>query len=315
MKSILVRMFKHLFPVIWDRYCQSRYRQQKITSIAIGRFEISIPDRHILVGLQESQPFRDGGLGLAAKYLSKKYPEKTIIDIGANIGDTAAIIATHALNPLVLVEPSDYFFLFLEKNVTSFPNKTTLVNGFVNDGSQIKGTLHHWLGTAEVFHESDSVLAEKSIRLDELSAGDVCLIKTDTDGYDYRIVSAGMDYIAEQKCAIFIEIQVKNTDETLEACCMFKTLWQNGFKRFVVWDDAGWLVLSTDDVNIIIDLVYYLDSIARYQSRQCIYNYDVLCLHESDSDMSSRIVYDHHAAVGSNIIANDLSQSNFKYAI
>jgi FkbM family methyltransferase len=300
---------------MWDRYCQSRYRQQKITSISIGKFEISIPDRHILIGLQATQPFRDGGLGLAAKHLSMKYPDKTMIDIGANIGDTAAIIATHARNPLVLVEPSDYFFSFLEKNVTGFPNKTTVVNGFVNDGSAIKGSLHHWLGTAEVLPESDSLLTEKSIRLDELSAGDVCLIKTDTDGFDYKIISAGMDYVAEQKCAVFIEVQVKNTDETVEACCMFKTLWQNGFNRFLVWDDAGWLVLSTDDVNIVTDLVYYLDSIARFHTRQSIYNYDVLCLHENDSEVASSIVFDHHTAVGSNISANEVSQSNFKYSI
>ena len=315
MKSTLIRIFKHLFPVIWDQYCESRYRKQKITSIAIGNFEISIPDRHILVGLQASQPFRDGGLGLAAKHLSKKYPDKTMIDIGANIGDTAAMIATHALNPLVLVEPSDYFFSFLEKNVTRFPNKTTLVNGFVNDGTAIKGSLHHWLGTAEVLPASDSLLAEKSIRLDELSPRDVCLIKTDTDGYDYKIVSAGMDYIAVQKCAVFIEVQVKNTDETVEACCMFKSLSQNGFNRFLVWDDAGWLVLTSDDVNILIDLVYYLDSIARFHTRQSIYNYDVLCLHENDSDIATSIVTDHHAAVGSNIKTKDLSPSNPHHSI
>jgi hypothetical protein len=121
-----------------------------------------------------------------------------MLDIGAKIGDTAAIITTHALNPLALVEPSDYFFLLLEKYVTEFPNKMTVVNGFVNDESAIKGSLQHWPGTP-VSPEYDNLLTETSIRLDEISAGDVCHIKAGIYGYDYKIISAGMDYVAEQK--------------------------------------------------------------------------------------------------------------------
>jgi hypothetical protein len=48
------------------------------------------------------QPYRDLCIGISAKYISVKYPNKAIIDIGANIGDTAAIIATYAQNNVYL---------------------------------------------------------------------------------------------------------------------------------------------------------------------------------------------------------------------
>jgi FkbM family methyltransferase len=277
MKSKIVQIVKQMFPEMWNRYSQLRYqqdqlryRQQENVTIVIGEFEMSLPDRHLLVGIVASQPFRDGGLGLAAKYLSKKYPNKTMIDIGANIGDTAAIMATNATNPLVLVEPSDYFFTFLEQNSVQFPNQTTLINGFVNDGTAVRGSLYHWLGTAQVTSESDTVLTERSFRLSELTVDDICLIKTDTDGYDYRILMAGLEYVVAQKCGVFIEVQIKNEDETVEAFDLFTKLFERGFCRFVVWDDAGWLLLTTNDLNTILDLIRYLDSLAKYPTRKSI---------------------------------------------
>lgn len=63
---------------------------------------------------------RDQCVGFAAAQLSKKYPESTFMDIGANVGDTAAIMATHAKKRLILVEPSDYFFPFSSETPRDF---------------------------------------------------------------------------------------------------------------------------------------------------------------------------------------------------
>jgi len=77
-----------------------------------------------------------------------KYPSGTIVDIGANIGDTAAIISTHARpNKLILIEGSDYFFDILVRNVSQLPGNIVCKKVLVSDVSEAtSGAFIHWGG-------------------------------------------------------------------------------------------------------------------------------------------------------------------------
>lgn len=98
------------------------FANQTTIQISVGNFVLEAPSGHILTRIQAVQPYRDLAIGLAAKELGQKYPGETFVDIGANIGDTAAIMATYALNPKILVEPSPYFCGYLRKNAANIPN-------------------------------------------------------------------------------------------------------------------------------------------------------------------------------------------------
>ena len=85
------------------------FERQGIVTVRVGKFDILMPSAHPLPKLFERQPYRDLSIGIAAKYLGKKYPHAAVLDIGANVGDSAAHIATYCGNDLILVELSSFF--------------------------------------------------------------------------------------------------------------------------------------------------------------------------------------------------------------
>ena len=110
-----------------DRANRRFARRQTSIELRVGNFLLSAPSGHILAQVQATQPFRDLAIGLVARELARKYPGETFVDIGANIGDTAAVMATYSPSPIIAVEPSDFYHPFLMKNVTQV---LSIVEGF-----------------------------------------------------------------------------------------------------------------------------------------------------------------------------------------
>lgn len=128
------------------RWSHLWFERQGTITVRIGDFNLLMPSAHPLPQLRESQPYRDVCVGIAAKYLGAKYPGAAILDIGANVGDSAARMATYCRNDLILVEPSPFFGRYLEKNVSRFPNKCTVEKVFISPEATVRGRLVHWGG-------------------------------------------------------------------------------------------------------------------------------------------------------------------------
>ena len=122
-------------------YSNQRYLKQGFTKIKCGTYEIEAPNKHILTEILKSQPYRDLCIGITAKYISAKYPNGTIIDIGSNIGDTAALIATYARNKLILIEDK-LIFGVLQKIDKALLKKSKLMKlpNFIIIGAPKAGT-------------------------------------------------------------------------------------------------------------------------------------------------------------------------------
>ncbi|HXG27925.1 MAG TPA: FkbM family methyltransferase [Nevskiales bacterium] len=249
-----------------------------------GNFEIEAPPEHILPQLQPTQPFRDLNIGIAAKYLGAKYPGATLVDVGANIGDTAAMMATHASNPLLLIEGSDYFFAYLQRNAARLPNETRLHNCLIGDGKSLSGNLQYWGGTA-YFVESPGAAGIATRTLSEVAGDTACFVKIDTDGFDFRIIAASLSWLARVQPGVLFENTIRKLQDLQDAEDTFARLADAGYAHYVVWDDTGLHMLSTSSLREIADLNRYLYKIWSYDGRRSIYNYDVLCLSERDRDV------------------------------
>ena len=267
------------------QYLEKQFFNQGVTQIKCGAFTIEAPQNHILLKLVNSQPYRDLCAGITAKYVSAKYPDGTIIDIGANIGDTAAIIATYAKNKLMLIEASDYFFEFLVRNTSQFPNDIVTKKMLISDGGKARGTFNHWGGTASFNESVDGAVLMKTERLSHVAGENTCFIKTDTDGYDVKILLDSLDWLALSRPAILFENQIGNIRDLTRADELYSRLMQNGYKYFIVWDDPGFHLVSTTSLNVLRDLNRYLFKVTHNNGHKSIYNYDVLCLHKNDSDI------------------------------
>ncbi|QUS60868.1 FkbM family methyltransferase [Synechocystis sp. PCC 7338] len=257
---------------------------QALVKIKMGNYEINIPENHLLLKLVQVQPYRDQCVGISAGFFSEKYSSSLIIDIGANIGDTAAIIANYSSNELLLVESSDYYFDILKTNVGNIKNNITLKKIFIADGSQVSGFLYHWGGTAYFKPEEGGVNVETE-RLCHLAESDVCFVKLDTDGFDFGIILDSIEWFSLLKPGIFFENQIRNTDDLEQANLVFNKLFEIGYKYFVFWDDPGFHLLSTSSINDIKQLNRYLFKVWEKDGYRTICNYDVLCIHKDDQEI------------------------------
>jgi FkbM family methyltransferase len=258
--------------------------RQGTARIVIGPYELSAPSGHILRRLQREQPYRDQGLGVVARALGARYPGQQMLDIGANIGDTAAILAAATDNPLVLVEPSDYYRAFLVANARQWPTVRRIEAVLVSDQPVAEGILVHQGGTArfEPLPGAGQRFAAK--RLDELADDQTCLIKLDTDGHDAAILLASLPYLARRRPALLCEVSIESAAELAAADHLVDALAAAGYAWFVLWDDAGLHLLSTGDPAGLHDLHRYLYKLTGGRAERGIYNYDLLALADADRD-------------------------------
>ncbi|MFM7169877.1 MAG: FkbM family methyltransferase [Cyanobium sp.] len=264
---------------------QQRFFQQKNTTLQCGNYQLIAPESHLLIELQKGQPYRDLCIGSCASFIAKKYPEASFLDIGANIGDTAAVMASHASNKLILVEGSDYYYDFLLKNAALLPNEVVTRKAMASDGSPIHGELRHWGGTAYFKHQGDDEPATPTYQLSELADSHTRFVKIDTDGFECPILTAAMAWLQKAHPAILFENQLRHEKDVAAFHRLYDELSEAGYSYFIIWDDPGCHVLSTAEVSAVKDLNRYQYKMHQINHAQRINNYDVLCLHKSDQDI------------------------------
>ena len=255
----------------------------------IGNIVIKAPEKHLMVELQKTQrqPYRDIAVGIIAKYVSEKYPGETIIDIGANIGDTAAIIANYSSNPLILVEPSDYYYEILIKNIDFIPNvrrvEKVLVSAQPINGGMLKHTTKGTARFIELGEQGEKFTCKK---LEEIADNNTRLVKIDTDGFDFSIIESSLEWLLRTKPLLFYENSITDLKTLEESNKVLKELAQIGYDYFIVWDDPGYHIVSTSDLDILFSLNRYLFKIWSSRTRrESICNYDLLCVPAHDKDI------------------------------
>lgn len=247
--------------------------------------DIEVPKNHLIRSVGQTQPYREIGLIVSARLIGSKYPNKVIVDVGANIGDTAILIASQCRNELILVEPSDFFHKILLKNVKKINNKYTLYKCLIGNGEAICGDLVH-VGSTAYFEASSSSKNNQSKRLEELTDVLPCLVKLDTDGFDFVIIKWNIEYFKKYNPAIYFESNIRNINDLTaanEACGLLKEI---GYNFFSIWDDAGFHIICTSNLEVVYSLNRYLYKMWDTKTtNKSICNFDVLAVHEFDADI------------------------------
>ena len=266
----------------------SNFFEQKLVKINIGKYELDIPEAHMLIELVKTQPYRDLCVGISAKFFSENYPDSMIVDIGANIGDTAAIISTYCQNKLLLIEASDYYHEILMRNTPQLSNELIIKKILISDGSESSGLLYHWGGTA-YFKEEEKGVNIKTERLCDVADDNTCLVKIDTDGYDFKIILDSINWLEKVKPGVLFENEIRNTESFENSNQVYHKLIEIGYKYFIVWDDPGFHMVSTSSLDILKNLNRYLFKVWEREGYKTICNYDILCIHQDDEDIYKKL--------------------------
>jgi FkbM family methyltransferase len=160
----------------------------------VGDFDLLIPLSHRLPAHQAAFPLYDRALGRLAALVHAKFPAASVVDIGANVGDTPALIRSASPAPILCIEGDPRFFAILERNAPRLGDGVLLENCLVGTtAGQVAGVIRSQGGTARVVDSSSGRLSFAS--LEEILARHPgfpppALVKLDTDGFDCPIVES-----------------------------------------------------------------------------------------------------------------------------
>jgi FkbM family methyltransferase len=280
-------------PILWESIQRLKAALQplpKDVEAVAGSHRLRVPNGHKIGIVGVSQPYRNLAVGIIAKYAGEKYRDRCMVDVGANVGDTGAMMASYCSNPLVLVDPSDTYFGYLRCNASLFTNPVTLVKGIVAGEGSVRGTLVHEGGTARIRQGGANNVGFEQFKLSELGDGNACFVKIDTDGFDYEIIQSSGDFLERVHPVVYWEGEVSSHEELATADATAKFLQDRGYTRFAIWDDPGFFLLSTDDVSVLGQLHRYLFEVGKHTYRRSIFNYNIAAFHATDGDVADRVV-------------------------
>ena len=262
-----------------------------LVSYRIGKFTLFLPFSHDLPLVARAHPRYNTNLARIARYVNEKYADLTIIDIGANIGDSAAFIRNETVAPILCLEGNRLFFDILQTNITSLPNVSTeciyvgAETGVIHAGIEThSGTSRLTLdGTREtpVSIKALNDIVKRWPRFQQSK-----LIKIDTDGLDIPIIRGSIGFLAASKPVLFFEYDPAFfAPLSQDGLSIFKNLHQIGYTFALVYDNLGDLMITTyiDDERLLEDIHEYF--VGWQSGRYC----DICLFAGEDLDLAQKI--------------------------
>ena len=173
-----------------------------------GQFFLECDYSHHLPQVLNALPNFGRNLADVVDALEAKEPH--VIDVGANIGDTAILLARFAPGAKVLCIEGDSRFMSDLKCNTAQISGVTITEAILSDRSaQVKGEFVTEKGTAHVaLGEGGALLQVQTLddlltAYPEFSCPDV--IKIDTDGFEPAILRGAKNVLASSKPVVFYE--------------------------------------------------------------------------------------------------------------
>jgi FkbM family methyltransferase len=253
-----------------------------------GAHELLLPFSHQLPHYRATFPLYSENVGRIARHVKDAYPDTTVIDIGANVGDTVACIRNHADVPILCIEGDRTFLPLLEHNVSRIGDDIEIAPCYV--GPPVHGIVESRDGTARIqptaAGEPLAMRTLQSILVEHPRFAFPKLVKIDTDGFDCRIIRQELAFLASLRAVVFFEFDPSLTEragDTVDG--LFTELAEAGFGDALVYDNLGnfLLALETQNAEAFADLRSYFErSTGQPYADICVF-------HESDSVLFQKI--------------------------
>jgi FkbM family methyltransferase len=258
----------------------------------IHEYSLLMPFAHSLADYRVSFPDYGENLGRVARRVYSKYPATTIIDIGANVGDSVAIVRHYAGPvPTLCIEPSEDYYPYLVNNATAMGPDITCMQAAVDTASgTITARLLSAAGTARLLPTTTLVPVEV-FSLEQIAGmlpqfATPKLIKVDTDGFDGRILAGASGLLQRARPVVFWEF-----DPTLDAASagpgaeIFATLVKAGYARVAIYTNVGdyLTTVSLRAGNTLSDLISF------FSGRGSSQYADLCAFPEGDEDLAEEL--------------------------
>ena len=245
-----------------------------------------LPWSHRLPDYAAANPAYGQNLVDLARLLARPESPLTVLDVGANVGDSALQIL-HATDARVMCVEGDPAYLdYLRLNVGDDP-RVTIVEGLLAVGEdETAGTAVRSGGTTRFVHGGDGeampTVTTTELRKAHPDFADLRLVKSDTDGYDVSLVPAVAAAWKEARPVLFFEYDPELTRMAgHEPDQVWTDLESLGYRDVAVWDNGG-RPLGRATTSEIQAKTAPLDVPGRPWSQARTY-WDVAVVHEEDA--------------------------------
>lgn len=275
-------------------------RSAKYKEYQIGRYCLLLPIAHKLDDYQTRWKRYDTALGFIAQAVFQKYPDSFAIDIGANVGDSAALIRSFADISVLCIEGNPDFIDCLEQNISRIGNIDVEQCFVGNEGDSVDlDRILQQGGTATIVdavHSEGTAIAEmkslETILQKHSKFVRSKLLKIDTDGFDFSIINASADVIARLQPVLYFEYDVTFKPTAIhESLQAMQTLISIGYESFLVYDNFGnyLMSLSHQDLEKFADLNAYLVSNRSKSGTPAVYYFDICAFVQNDRDLFEQL--------------------------
>jgi len=180
-----------------------------------------------------------------AQLISELGAQPTMVDVGANVGDTAALVRSKApALPILCVEGDFDYSEILKQNVAEWPNVEVCAPCLLAERRGVlAGGLSRSAGTA-AFRMGDggdvATATLDDVLADHPEFAKPSLIKSDTDGFEGRVLAGALRTIDRARPVLFFEydpdlLQKCGTD----AGDLLRMLRDHEYSHSVVYDNFG----------------------------------------------------------------------------
>lgn len=213
----------------------------------IGSIPLVLPADHTLPRFRRRYKAYDQPLIAITQALAALRPDAIAVDIGANAGDTAAFIRMASPTmPVVCIEGSPRYVKYLKKNAKVIGN-ITVFEGFVGDeGQDAYGIEYYHGGSAKLVKNQNTnsasaltVSLQTILKILETDPAKIALIKSDTDGFDFRILNASADLIERHRPVLYFEYDLFFQENATEDAIKLMEFLNKTAYSFVVFDNYG----------------------------------------------------------------------------
>ena len=253
-----------------------------LVEYACGQFTLVLPSDHKLPCYQSTNALYDRFLPVLARQLTG---QALIVDVGANIGDTLASMASE--NPrakYICVEPEPTFFAFLEANTAriaeGLQQRPVLLSQFVGQQA-VTGQLVSSHGTAKVVSTSQPTEATAYVTLEDIlrthasTEPQTLLVKSDVDGWDYDVVRSLGPVLDSDNLIVYMECQTQTSEQHESFVRFFEDLAHRNL-NYTIFDNFGNLLIANGDNRQVISLIDYVWAQEKGSRTRTIWYIDVM---------------------------------------
>ena len=256
----------------------------------IGNFQIALPFSHNLPAYLKKYPYYSTNLARIAEAVNRHFKDFSLIDIGANVCDSVALLRSKSFFPILCIEGDDYFFSILEKNSKQF-NNVSLCKVFLGEKNCADFfSLNAIGGTASIQKNEEGrnfkIQILSNVLDDFKKFKRSKMLKIDTDGFDGFILKGATQFIKEMKPIIFFEFDPfflkKQNDNGLAVIMHLKKL---GYSHALVYDNFGELICG---INLEDSLI--VESLNNYYTGKNGFSYaDICAFHKENQELYKKV--------------------------